>query len=175
MSLSFQNKLIFPAPENSYTVFTSQNQVIYLPKDIMKRATKRAKLGYPTNKKLYHMIQMQKNEEIEKLRMQRKREKIAKKKLKESLNPVKKVKKVRVSLLDSFSSSSEEDSDETSEEEEKGGEKGDENVEFTEVETNSPVNQQETIEDLESKIKKAEKIRDPGDLIERRKKSKKKS
>lgn len=41
MSLSFQNKLIFPAPENSYTVETSQNQVIYVPRDIMKRAARR--------------------------------------------------------------------------------------------------------------------------------------
>jgi hypothetical protein len=35
MSLSFQNKLIFPAPENSYTVDTSTNQVVYFPRDIM--------------------------------------------------------------------------------------------------------------------------------------------
>ena len=57
MSLSFQNKLIFPAPENSYTVETSQNQVVYFPRDIMHRASRRQKLGYPSNKTLYNMIQ----------------------------------------------------------------------------------------------------------------------
>ena len=50
MTLSFQNKLIFPAPENSYTIETSINQVIYIPRDIMTRAERRSKLDYPTNK-----------------------------------------------------------------------------------------------------------------------------
>jgi len=38
MTLNFQNKIVFPAPEISYTVETSQNQVIYIPRDIMKSA-----------------------------------------------------------------------------------------------------------------------------------------
>ena len=47
MSLNFQNKLIFPAPENSYTTETAYGQVIYVPRDIMKRAEQRARQGYP--------------------------------------------------------------------------------------------------------------------------------
>jgi len=47
MTLNFQNKIIFPAPENSYTTETAYGQVIYIPRDIMHRAKQRAKLGYP--------------------------------------------------------------------------------------------------------------------------------
>jgi hypothetical protein len=39
--------LIFPAPENSYTSETAYGQVIYVPRDIMKRANQRARQGYP--------------------------------------------------------------------------------------------------------------------------------
>lgn len=47
MTLNFQNKLIFPAPENSYTTETAYGQVIYIPRDIMQRAKQRARHGYP--------------------------------------------------------------------------------------------------------------------------------
>lgn len=43
MSLSFQNKIIFPAPENSYTTETAYGQVIYIPRDIMKVARLKAR------------------------------------------------------------------------------------------------------------------------------------
>ena len=39
MSLSFQNKIVFPAPENSYSSESAYSQVIYIPRDIMKRAS----------------------------------------------------------------------------------------------------------------------------------------
>ena len=51
MTLNFQNKIIFPAPENSYTSETAYGQVIYIPRDIMKRAKDRAKHGYPAWKR----------------------------------------------------------------------------------------------------------------------------
>ena len=35
MSLNFQNKIVFPAPEPSYTTLSSAGQVIYLPRKIM--------------------------------------------------------------------------------------------------------------------------------------------
>jgi len=54
---SYQDKLIFPAPEISYTVETSQGQVLYLPRDVMQKAEKRRGLGYPTNKMLFSMVQ----------------------------------------------------------------------------------------------------------------------
>ena len=66
-SPSYQDKLIFPAPEISYTVETSQGQVLYLPRDAMQRAERRKSLGYPSNKLLYSMVQKQKLEEVEKL------------------------------------------------------------------------------------------------------------
>ena len=47
MTLNFQNKIIFPAPENSYTTETAYGQVIYIPRDMMKRAKDRANKGYP--------------------------------------------------------------------------------------------------------------------------------
>ena len=59
MTLNFQNKLVFPAPENSYTVETSQHQVLYIPRDILKRAERRRNSGYPTNKLLMTMLQNQ--------------------------------------------------------------------------------------------------------------------
>ena len=62
MTLNFQNKLIFPAPENSYTVETSLNQVIYIPRDIMKLAQRRSLVGYPSNKELHQLIQKEKLE-----------------------------------------------------------------------------------------------------------------
>jgi len=38
MTLNFQNKIIFPAPDNSYTTETAYGQVIYIPRDIIIRA-----------------------------------------------------------------------------------------------------------------------------------------
>ena len=38
MTKNLQTKLIFPAPDPSYSTTTSMNQVIYLPRDLMKRA-----------------------------------------------------------------------------------------------------------------------------------------
>jgi hypothetical protein len=37
MSLSFQNKIVFPAPENSYTSKSALGQVIYIPRNIMTK------------------------------------------------------------------------------------------------------------------------------------------
>ena len=37
MTLNFQNKIVFPAPETSYTTQSAFGQVIYLPRNIMKR------------------------------------------------------------------------------------------------------------------------------------------
>lgn len=57
MSLNFQNKIVFPAPENSYTSETAYGQVIYVPRDIMKRANQRARQGYPTFKPINNDFQ----------------------------------------------------------------------------------------------------------------------
>jgi hypothetical protein len=56
-SPSYQDKLIFPAPEISYTSETSQGQVFYLPRDILQWAEQRRILNYPSNKLLYSMVQ----------------------------------------------------------------------------------------------------------------------
>ena len=37
MTLNFQNRIVFPAPETSYTTQSAFGQVIYLPRNIMKR------------------------------------------------------------------------------------------------------------------------------------------
>ena len=55
-SPSYQDKLIFPAPEISYTVETSQGQVLYLPRDILQRADQRRLLNYPSGKLLGQMV-----------------------------------------------------------------------------------------------------------------------
>ena len=47
---NFQNKMLFPAPEHSYTTQTAFGQVIYIPRDIMQRARKLEKIGYPRRK-----------------------------------------------------------------------------------------------------------------------------
>lgn len=36
MTLNFQNKIVFPAPESSYTTETAYGQVIYLPRSILQ-------------------------------------------------------------------------------------------------------------------------------------------
>ena len=65
--MSYQDKLVFPAPETSYTIVTSAGQVIYLPRDIMVRADRRKGLGYPGNKQLNKILQEQKLKDIEQL------------------------------------------------------------------------------------------------------------
>ena len=35
MSLNFQNRIVFPAPETSYTTESAYQQVIYVPRNIM--------------------------------------------------------------------------------------------------------------------------------------------
>ncbi len=35
MTLNFQNKIVFPAPESSYTSETAYGQVIYIPRNIL--------------------------------------------------------------------------------------------------------------------------------------------
>ena len=37
MTLSFQNKIVFPAPDASYTTQSAFGQVVYLPRNIMKQ------------------------------------------------------------------------------------------------------------------------------------------
>jgi hypothetical protein len=37
MTLNFQNRIVFPAPEHSYTPETAFGQVIYIPRDIKER------------------------------------------------------------------------------------------------------------------------------------------
>lgn len=38
MSLSFQTKIVFPAPATSYTTESASKQVLYLPRNILKQA-----------------------------------------------------------------------------------------------------------------------------------------
>jgi hypothetical protein len=40
MTLNFQNRIVFPAPEHSYTPETAFGQVIYIPRDIRERQDK---------------------------------------------------------------------------------------------------------------------------------------
>ena len=40
MTLNFQNKIVFPAPETSYTTQTAMGQVLYVPRDIMQQVRK---------------------------------------------------------------------------------------------------------------------------------------
>jgi hypothetical protein len=35
MTLNFQNKILFPAPETSYTTKSAYGQIIYIPRTIM--------------------------------------------------------------------------------------------------------------------------------------------
>lgn len=42
MTLNFQNKIVFPAPEHSYTPDTAYGQVIYIPRDMPERRAKAA-------------------------------------------------------------------------------------------------------------------------------------
>jgi len=44
MSLSFQNKIVFPAPENSYTSKSALGQVVYIPRDIMTKVNNKLDL-----------------------------------------------------------------------------------------------------------------------------------
>ena len=55
MTLNFQNKIVFPAPETSYTTQSAFGQVIYLPRNIMDQAERkfsqtRKHLNPPKNK-----------------------------------------------------------------------------------------------------------------------------
>jgi hypothetical protein len=40
MTLNFQNKIVFPAPESSYTSETAFGQVIYIPRNYIQTKTK---------------------------------------------------------------------------------------------------------------------------------------
>ena len=64
MTLNFQNKIIFPAPENSYTTETAYGQVIYLPRDIMIKSRQRAKQGYPLYKNEYTKNRVIRNDSL---------------------------------------------------------------------------------------------------------------
>lgn len=44
MSLNFQNKIVFPAPETSYTTQSALGQVIYVPRNIMSRVNTKLNL-----------------------------------------------------------------------------------------------------------------------------------
>ncbi len=37
MTLNFQNKIVFPAPDSSYTTETAYGQVLYIPRDILSK------------------------------------------------------------------------------------------------------------------------------------------
>ena len=37
MTLNFQNRIVFPAPEHSYTPETAFGQVIYIPRNVRER------------------------------------------------------------------------------------------------------------------------------------------
>ena len=41
MTLNFQNKIVFPAPETSYTTQSAFGQVIYLPRNIMAQVERK--------------------------------------------------------------------------------------------------------------------------------------
>ena len=45
MSLNFQNKIVFPAPETSYTTQTAMGQVLYIPRNIMSLERNHIKKG----------------------------------------------------------------------------------------------------------------------------------
>ena len=40
MTLNFQNKIVFPAPESSYTTETAYGQVIYIPRNLLSATEK---------------------------------------------------------------------------------------------------------------------------------------
>lgn len=40
MTLNFQNKIVFPAPESSYTTETAYGQVIYFPRNLLTNTEK---------------------------------------------------------------------------------------------------------------------------------------
>lgn len=42
MTLNFQNKIVFPAPEHSYTPETAYGQVIYIPRNMTERRLREA-------------------------------------------------------------------------------------------------------------------------------------
>ena len=50
--MSFQNKLIFPAPENSYTSESSMHQVIYIPRNILDISKRLEACEYPSIRQL---------------------------------------------------------------------------------------------------------------------------
>lgn len=45
MTLNFQNKIVFPAPETSYTTQTAMGQVLYIPRNIMALERNHVKKG----------------------------------------------------------------------------------------------------------------------------------
>lgn len=52
MTLNFQNKIVFPAPDPSYTTETAFGQVIYVPRNILtKKPGDKSKENSDANKK----------------------------------------------------------------------------------------------------------------------------
>lgn len=43
MTLNFQNKLVFPAPETSYNTTSAYQQVVYMPRNIMAQVAAKEK------------------------------------------------------------------------------------------------------------------------------------
>jgi len=41
MSLNFQNKIVFPAPETSYTTQSAFGQVVYIPRNMMQQVDRK--------------------------------------------------------------------------------------------------------------------------------------
>ena len=164
-SPSYQDKLIFPAPEISYTVETSQGQVLYLPRDAMQRAERRKSLGYPSNKLLYSMVQKQKLEEVEKLQKLKQEKEEAKKKLikEEGGN------KSRELGAEASEDSGEFDLEDYIENHNSRIEKGESTK--SEDEVDKKIEADTSKEELEQKIEMAGKIKEPENLQNRRYKS----
>ena len=47
MTLSFQNKFVFPAPETSYSVDDKMHEVIYIPRDVLSWSEHKKICGFP--------------------------------------------------------------------------------------------------------------------------------
>ena len=50
MTLSFQNKIVFPAPSSSYTSETAYGQVLYIPRDVLTWPRLKNNLGRKVRK-----------------------------------------------------------------------------------------------------------------------------
>lgn len=57
MTLNFQNKFIFPAPETSYSAADKMHEIIYVPRNVMDWAHQRRQAGFPKQEDLMLKLQ----------------------------------------------------------------------------------------------------------------------